>query len=223
MRGVFVTGTGTGVGKTVVAATIARALAAAGEPVAVFKPALTGLAEPGEPDHEILRRAAGSRQGLEQVAPYRFEPPLSPHLAAELAGTRIDPTALLEAAREAGDDEAALVCEGVGGLLVPLTTGYLVRDFARDLHLPLVVAATPGLGTINHTLLTVESARAVGLEVCCVVLTPWPARPEAIETSNRETIERLGTAEVAVLERIDLSEPAEWPQMPEAVARRLRR
>ena len=89
--------------------------------------------------------------------------------------------------------------------------------------LPLVVAATPGLGTINHTLLTVESARAVGLEVCCVVLTPWPARPEAIETSNRETIERLGTAEVAVLERIDLSEPAEWPQMPEAVARRLRR
>ena len=70
-----------------------------------------------------------------------------------------------------------LVCEGVGGLLVPLTLGYLVRDFARDLGMPLVIAAGPGLGTINHTLLTIEAARAVGLEVGAVVLTPWPGDP----------------------------------------------
>jgi len=223
LRGVFVTGTGTGVGKTVVAAVIARALARDGEEVAVFKPALTGLEEPGEPDHEILCRAAGSAQTPEQVAPYRFEPPLSPHLAAQLAGEAIEPAALREAAARAGEEAGTLVCEGVGGLLVPLTPGYLVRDFARDLELPLVIAAAPGLGTINHTLLTVEAARAVGLEVCCVVLTPWPADPEQIELSNRETIAALARTEVAVLERIDLERPERWPDGPETVVRRLRR
>jgi dethiobiotin synthetase len=223
LRGVFVTGTGTGVGKTVVAAVIARALAREGREVAVFKPALTGLAEPGEPDDEILRRAAGSNQTPEQVAPYRFEPPLSPHLTAQLAGQTIDPAALREAAARAGEEAGALVCEGVGGLLVPLTPGYLVRDFARDLELPVVIAASPGLGTINHTLLTVEAARAVGLQVCCVVLTPWPAGPEPIEISNRETIATLGRTEVAVLERIDLEHPDGWPAAPGPVARRLRR
>jgi dethiobiotin synthetase len=223
LRGVFVTGTGTGVGKTVVAAVIARALARDGLEVAVFKPALTGLAEPGEPDHEILRRAAGSPQTPEQVAPYRFEPPLSPHLAARLAGETVDPAALREAATGAGEEAGALVCEGVGGLLVPLTPGYLVRDFARDLELPLAIAAAPGLGTINHTLLTVEAARAVGLEVCCVVLTPWPSRPEEIETSNRETIAALARTEVAVLEQIDLERPEGWPAGFEPVTRRLRR
>ena len=86
MRGVFVTGTGSEVGKTVVAAVIARTAAAAGKSVAVFKPAVSGLDGPGVPDHELLRRAAGSAQSDEEIAPYRFGPPVSPHLAAELAG-----------------------------------------------------------------------------------------------------------------------------------------
>src|SRR5262249_10647219 len=81
-------------------------------------------------------------------------------------------------ARRVASGADALVVEGVGGLLVPLTTGYAVRDFALDLELPLVVAARPGLGTINHTLLTLEAARAAGLTVRAVVITPWPAAPE---------------------------------------------
>jgi dethiobiotin synthetase len=85
-----------------------------------------------------------------------------------------------------------LVAEGVGGLLVPLTTGYSVRDLAVDLALPLVIAARAGLGTISHTLLTIEAARAVGLTVRCVVLTPWPEQPSVMEQSNRATIEQLG-------------------------------
>jgi dethiobiotin synthetase len=104
----------------------------------------------------------------------------------------------VEAARaEAGS--GVLVAEGVGGLLVPITPGYLVRDLAVDLALPVVVAARTGLGTINHTLLTVESARAAGLTVAAVVMTPWPAAPEAIELSNRATIERLAGVPVAGL------------------------
>jgi dethiobiotin synthetase len=213
MRGVFVTGTGTEVGKTVVAAVIARTLAAAGERVAVFKPAVTSLEEPGEADHELLRRAAGSAQSDEEIAPYRYGRPASPHLAAAMAGEEIDPERLVEAARAAASDADALVCEGVGGLLVPLSPGYLVCDFAADLALPLVIAASPGLGTINHTLLTIEAARGAGLEVAAVVLTPWPEHPTPIEESNRETIASLGRVRVETLPELELGDPGSWPAL----------
>jgi dethiobiotin synthetase len=213
MEGVFVTGTGTEVGKTVVAAAISRTLAAAGCEVAVFKPAVTGLDEPGEADHALLRRAADSAQSDKQIAPYRYGPPASPHLAAELAGEEIDPARLRAAAEEAGRGADALVCEGVGGLLVPLSPGYLVRDVAVDLGLPLAIAAPPGLGTINHTLLTIEAARSAGLEVAAAVLTPWPASPTSIEESNRETIAALGRVPVETLPPIDLSNPSTWPPL----------
>jgi dethiobiotin synthetase len=213
LRGVFVTGTGTEVGKTVVAAVIARTHAAAGETVAVFKPAVSGLDEAGESDHALLRRAAGSEQSDDEIAPYRYRAPVSPHLGAELAGERIDPARLRQAALAAASRGDLLVCEGVGGFLVPLTLGYLVRDLARDLGVPIVVAAAPGLGTINHTLLTLEAIRAVGLEVSAVVLTPWPAEPGVLEASNREAIQRLGQVRVEVLPRIDLADPASWPSL----------
>ncbi len=213
MAGVFVTGTGTEVGKSVVAALIARTAAAAGGQVAVFKPAVSGLDEGGESDQALLRRASGSGQSEAEIAPYRFGPPLSPHLAAELAGEAIDPARLLEAAAGAAAGADLLVCEGVGGLLVPLTSGYLVRDLARDLGYPLVVVADAGLGTINHTLLTLEAARAVGLAVRAVVLNRWPATPGEMELSNRETVAALGDVEVLTLGGIELERPGEWPAL----------
>lgn len=211
--GVFVTGTGTEVGKTVVAATVARTLAAEGERVAVFKPAVTGLDEGVETDHALLRRASGSGQSDEEIAPYRYGPPASPHLAAALAGEEIDPERLRQAAAAAAAEADAIVCEGVGGLLVPLSPGYLVRDLAADLGYPVVVVASPGLGTINHTLLTVESARAAGLEVAAIVLTPWPAEPTEIERSNRGTLADLGATPVLTLPELDLADPSSWPRL----------
>jgi dethiobiotin synthetase len=185
-----------------VAASICAALAARGERVAAFKPVVTGLDEdPGEfgRDHELLASVANAGQTPEDVAPYRFGPAVSPHLAAELtrAASLIEPARLLDAARA----QELLVCEGVGGLLVPITPGYLVRDLALDLALPVVIAARPGLGTINHTLLTVESARAAGLSVAGVVMTPWPDEPSAMERSNRTTVERLADVPVNGLPR----------------------
>jgi len=197
VRGVFVTGTDTGAGKTVVAAAICAALAARGERVSAFKPAVTGLDDPpGEwpMDHELLGGVTGQDPAV--VAPYTFGPAVSPHWAAELAGQAIEPERLVAAARAA---TGFVVCEGVGGLLVPLTPGYSVRDLAVDLALPVVIAARAGLGTINHTLLTVEAARAVGLQVAGIVMTPWPERPEPIEVSNRETVERLAGVPVSAL------------------------
>ncbi len=211
--GVFVTGTGTEVGKTVVAAAIAQTLAREGRRVGVFKPAVTGLDEGVEPDHELLRRAAGSSQSDEEIAPYRYGPPASPHLAAALAGETIDPERLRGAAVAAADGAGAIVCEGVGGLLVPLAPDYLVRDLAADLGYPLVVVAAPGLGTINHTLLTVEASRAGGLKVAAIVLNPWPAKPSEIERSNRETIAELSGAPILTLPRLDLADPGSWPPL----------
>lgn len=209
MTGCFVTGTDTGVGKTVVAAALCAALAARGERVAAFKPVVTGLDEAPEagwpPDHELLGAAAGVSP--DAVSPVRFGPPVSPHLAAELAGATIEPRALVDAARSAAAGADAVVVEGVGGLLVPLTLGYSVRDFARDLGLPVVVAARPGLGTISHTLLTVEAARAVGLRVAGVAMTPWPAEPTVMQRSNRATVERLAGVEVATVPELAGPDP----------------
>jgi dethiobiotin synthetase len=226
--GIFVTGTGTEIGKTVVAAVLARSLADHGASVAVFKPALTGMDEfpgydeaaakaadsvVGLPDHAILRIAARSSQSDDEIAPFRFDQPMSPHLAAGLAGVEIDPDRVMAAARAAADGVDAIVCEGAGGLLVPLAPSWNMRSCAVELGYPLVVVAPPGLGTINHTLLTVESARSVGLKVATIVLNPWPQDPTPIEADNRETIAALSGVPVLTLPRLDLSRPDTWPHL----------
>ncbi len=226
--GVFVTGTGTEIGKTVVAAVLARTLADEGKSVAVFKPALTGMDEfPGYdeaatmaagsivdlPDHAVLRAAARSSQTDEEIAPYRFDPPMSPHLAAGLAGVEIDPDRVMAAARAAADGVDVIICEGAGGLLVPLSPSWTMRSFAVELGYPLVVVSPPGLGSINHSLLTVESARSVGLKVAAIVINPWPAEPTPIEADNRQTIEALSGVPVLTLPQLDLSDPAGWPEL----------
>lgn len=200
MRGVFVTGTDTGVGKTVVAAAVAARLAL-DRRVATFKPVVTGLDEPpvdGWPhDHEVLALAAGTSP--EAVALRRFGPAVSPHLAAECAGERLCLEEMIAGARTSASLADAIVVEGVGGLLVPLTREHSVRDFAATLGLPVLVAARPGLGTISHTLLTLEAARTGGLRVAAVVMTPWPAVPSRIQISNRATIERISGIPVLTL------------------------
>jgi len=234
MGGVFVTGTGTEVGKTVVAAVLARTARAAGAEVAVFKPAVSGLHDypprpeswesAGElPDHVLLRLASGSTQSDDEITPYRYAPPVSPHLAAELAGELIDPDRLRGAALEAAQGRDLLVCEGVGGFLVPLAPDYLIRDLARDLDMPVVIVSSPGLGTINHTLLTIQAVRAAGLEVASVVLNRWPEAPSLLEVSNRETISELGSVALEMLPYFDLSSPERWPALaPPEPERRLR-
>lgn len=153
--------------------------------------------------------AAGSGQSLDEISPYRLSAPASPHLAAELEGLSLEPARIIEAARRALDSADLLVCEGIGGLLVPLTTGYTVRDLALELGLPLTVVARPSLGTINHTLLTLEAARAAGLRIAHVVFNQWPEKPGKVEQSNRETVERLGEVSVLCLPRLPRSVLAE--------------
>jgi len=209
VRGLFVTGTDTGVGKTILSAALLAAMRSEGRRVQAYKPVVTGLTDQGEiaargewpADHELLARAAGI--DAEDVAPLRYGPAVAPHLAARLAGERIDPQRLLSGAREAeartagaGDATGTLIVEGVGGLLTPLAERYTVCDLAAALGLAVLIAARPGLGTINHTLLTLRVARSAGLDVRAVILTPWPREPTALERSNRQTIAELGDVEV---------------------------
>lgn len=172
MRGVLVTGTDTGVGKTFVSALLCRA-----HPSATYvKPVQTGLAD-DEADVDVVARLAGVavRQGP------GFDEALAPAVAAARAGTPISRAALLDTF--SGLDE--VVGEGAGGLLVELgTDGTTLADLAADLDLPLVVVARPGLGTLNHTRLTCEAAWARGLRVKGIVVNNFPAQPDVAESTN---------------------------------------
>jgi len=210
LPGCFVTGTDTGAGKTAVAAALVAALRARGTAVGALKPVVTGLDEQvagaWPPDHELLARVSG--QTPEEVAPFRYGPAVSPHLAAELAGAVLEPAALRACVERAIANAEVLVVEGVGGVMVPIAPGYDVLALAGDVGLPLVIAARPGLGTINHTLLTIDAARRAALQIAGVVLTPWPEHPGEIELSNRETIARLGRVPVATLPELERPEPS---------------
>ena len=174
----FITGTDTNVGKTVLAATLCAALGRK-----YWKPVQTGTLE--GTDRESVRQYAELR--AEQTFPesYRFEPPVSPHLAARLAGTRIG----LDAIERPAIDEP-LVIEGAGGVLVPLNEKDLMLDLMRRLGAGVVVAARTALGTINHTLLSLHTLRAAGLRVNGVVIIG------AENQENRQAIEHFGNIRV---------------------------
>jgi dethiobiotin synthetase len=198
----------------------AATAAAGGDATAATDPAAGASAPTGGansiqnlPDHAILRVAARSSQTDDEIAPYRFDPPMSPHLAAGLAGTEIDPERVMAAARAAAKGVDAIVCEGAGGLLVPLSPSWTMRSCAVELGYPLVVVAPPGLGTINHTLLTVESARSVGLKVAAIVLNPWPDSPTPIEADNREMIAAMSNVPVLTFPKVDPADLSTWPEL----------
>ncbi len=204
MRGLFITGTDTGVGKTVIAGLLAATAAIRGLNVSVFKPIETGLDDQTQSlsDGEFLRVAAGSSQSLEEISPYRFQRAASPHLAAQIEGERIEPASIVEKARALHESSEIFICEGVGGLLVPITASYMIRDLVLDLHLPLVIVTRPGLGTINHTLQAVEVAEAVGTDVRAVVFTPWPEDPDEIERSNLEMVRQASKVETVCVPKL---------------------
>lgn len=176
-RGLLVTGTDTGVGKTVTGAALAAALAAAGTRVRALKPVASGVA-PGEPgeDAALLGRAAGH----DPACFLRLRTPVSPHRAAALEGVTLDPDALLAwIADNRGD---ATLVEGAGGWEVPLAPRFRVAHLAAALGWPVLVVAADRLGVLNHTLLTVAAVRAAGLPVAGVVLTgPAPAAGDPAE------------------------------------------
>ena len=166
-KGFFITGTDTEVGKTRVATLLVRALKSEGLRVGVMKPVSAG----GLEDVHALRDASGVQDDLEVINPVALEEPLSPNLAAERAGATIDVDALVSDYRRLSDRYDITIVEGAGGLLVPLTDTASIADLASQITLPLILVARAALGTINHTLLTIEAARARNLDIAGVIYT----------------------------------------------------
>lgn len=208
-RGIFVTGTDTGVGKTVVAATLARLLRMNGVKVGVMKPVTSGCREVSgqlvSDDALLLCQAAGI-QVSEDIAPYRMREPLAPADAAKIDGVRIDFAVIKAAFERLALSYDYVIVEGAGGLMVPLSGGLLVADLVRDLGLPLLVVARPGLGTINHTVLTCFGAQQMGLQVAGVIVNGMPEQPGLAEKGAPHQIGSLCGAPVLGI----------WPQRNEA-------
>jgi dethiobiotin synthetase len=191
-----VTGTGTGVGKTVVTAALATLAAARGTAVAVVKPAQTGV-RPGEPgDLDDVRRLSGVAD-LHELG--RYPDPLSPAAAARRSG--IPPVDLTRAAavvRDLADSRRLVLVEGAGGLLVRYDEdGTTVADLARGLRAPALVVTDPGLGTLNATALTLEALAARGIELAGVVVGAWPADPDLACRCNLRDLETLAARPLA--------------------------
>ncbi|HEY4743460.1 MAG TPA: dethiobiotin synthase [Desulfuromonadaceae bacterium] len=198
-KGIFITGTDTGVGKTIVAATLAYLLRMKGVRVGVMKPATSGCREENgrlvSDDALLLCRSAGVACDGD-TAPYLLREPLAPAEAARIDGVTIDFAAIRAAYQRLSAAHDFVIVEGAGGLMVPLVGGLLVADLARDLDLALLVVARPDLGTINHTVLTCFSAQQMGLSVAGVIVNNYPDAPGLAERSAPHHIGSLCGAPV---------------------------
>jgi len=202
--GLLVTGTDTGIGKTVIAAAIAHWLRRQGLRVAVCKPAGSGCVHRREglvsEDAEFLAHCADARHPLDLICPQRFAEPLAPAIAAQRAGTELDWESIDRAIGLMCRDSDVMVVEGVGGLMVPMDAKHTFLDLAAWLALPAVVVARPTLGTINHTLLTLSALRARGVKVAGVVINRYPTdTPGAAEETNPRAIEKWGRVSVLAI------------------------
>ena len=226
MNGLFITGTDTDIGKTALSALLLAELRRRGTNAAPMKPAQTGCKEEGfrpkasgfgadspppspeskaqglfsVPDLDYSLSMAGMEVDAEtykNMAPYTFEPACSPHLAAEMAGTEIDISEIVIAARTLAKQYDFIIAEGAGGIMVPLNQRETMLDLMQALKLPIVVAARPGLGTINHTLLSIRALRSDGLDIAGIVfVASTPGDPGLIEEDNLATIEHFGKVPV---------------------------
>lgn len=198
-KGIFITGTDTGVGKSIASAAVVMLLKRMGRSVGVMKPVTSGCLERDgglvSLDAELLCFAADTPL-TPDCAPYLLKAPLAPSVAASLEGVRIDFQTIKEAYLRLAAGFDYVVVEGAGGLMVPLAGGLLMSDLALHLELPVAVVARPGLGTVNHTLLTTFCARNLGLAVKGVIINRYPALPDQAEESAPHLIASLSGSQL---------------------------
>jgi dethiobiotin synthetase len=206
--GLFFTGTDTGVGKTVIAGAAARLLAAEGFSVGVFKPVATGCRRRWDGmvsgDTEFLAACANSDLSLEDITPIGCPTPAAPMVSAAVDGIAIDFEKIAAAYRRIAGECEVVIVEGIGGVRVPLADGIDLLDLAAELALPAVVVAKSSLGTINHTLMSLDCLRAAGISVAGVIINGFNAAEAGIaEETAAETIACCGDARVLAVVPFD--------------------
>ena len=201
MKSFFITGTDTNVGKTVIAAALAAVLKKKGTDVGVMKPVATG----GWDDARFLIKGSGVKDNVFLVNPYCLATPVAPAIAASIENIKMDIGRIKAAYDELSRRHEMLIVEGVGGLLVPIYKKYLVTDLIKDLDLPIIIVATPGLGTINHTLLTISQARRSRIKVLGVIINNYDEATAGIaEKMVPEIIENVGKVPIlGIVKHVD--------------------
>ncbi len=195
-KGLFITGTDTGVGKTIISSAIISALRSRGIKTGAMKPIETGCITIGKSlnpsDGIFLKNIAQMDEPVSQITPVCFELPLAPLVASEIEGKEIDLQKIKDNFLKLTERYEICIIEGIGGLLVPIKKDYFVLDLIKELGLPLVVVARPSLGTINHTLLTVNYALKEGLKIAGIVINFCRTPDGSIaESTNPGTIQQL--------------------------------
>jgi len=227
MKNIFITGTDTGVGKTALTAILLKIMHEQGMDAIPMKPVQTGCeVRDGEliaPDLEYALSLAGLNPSIKerkQMCPYRFEPACSPHLAGQESGQRMDIDKIKEYYAQLKANHELVIVEGAGGVLVPLNESRTMLDLMKALGLPVILAARPGLGTLNHTLLSLQALRNAGLSIIAVVLIDTEQRNWGlIEQDNMKVIREMGqTAVVTHLPYLaDIT--TQWNRATEALTR----
>jgi dethiobiotin synthetase len=205
-KGFFVTGTDTGVGKTIITAALIKAAHILGFKACGMKPIETGCKRTENreennsiipPDGSFLRETTGTGESIDLITPVRFENPLAPLPASETEDKPIDLDKIKTAYKELSNRYDVIIIEGIGGLLVPIKKDHFVIDLAKDFGLPIIVVSKPGLGTINHTMLTVNCAIKEGLTIAGIIINYCqPPERTLAENTNPEIIRRLSPVPV---------------------------
>ena len=200
-KGYFISGTDTGVGKTVVTACLLALFRKRGVDTGIMKPVETGVdpecSSEANSDAKFLLAVSGHQDLLEEVCPIRLQPSAAPLQAARIENRDLEIDRILENFHTLQNRHDQMLVEGIGGLMVPLQTDYLVRDLVRDMGLPLIVVSRVRLGTLNHTLLTLNAAREAGVEVAGVVLNRMDNRElNTVEREQAELIRELSGVRV---------------------------
>ena len=199
VRTLFITGTDTDVGKTMVCGCLVQYLFQVGVDVGVQKWASTGNRDSSDDVEFCLRLLGADRSKLDamsDLAPYTFSIAASPHLAAEVEGRRIEAAVIRESYHRISQKHEFIVVEGVGGVMVPLTRDLLLIDLLQELAIPTLVVARTKLGTINHTLLTIEALRRRDIDILGVVFNSLGGEDDVIANDNVDIIAHIGQLEV---------------------------
>jgi dethiobiotin synthetase len=202
----FISGTGTGIGKTRAAAFIAKSLIQKGFRVAVMKPVQTGLSD-GESDISAINRLCPGLVPIDEslACPYSFNLSASPHLAAKCENRKINAAKILNCFAKIRREypDAIVLVEGAGGLMVPIFKNYMMTDLIKDMNIPTILAASVSLGTINHTLLSVEALKKRQIKIEGIAFSNFPNNPDLIEKDNVSVISKLsGVGNIGIIPRI---------------------
>jgi len=220
--GLFVTGTDTSVGKTLIAGAIAKILTGKGCRVGVFKPIATGCKHKWDglisDDTEFLAFCANSNMSLSTITPIGYRTPAAPIVSAAREDRPIDFDKIAAAYKEVCQDSDVVLVEGIGGVRVPLTEQFDLLDLAVEFALPVVIVARPNLGTLNHTLMTIDCVRAAELKIAGVVINGYNAVESTVaEDTAPEVIAKCSGENVLAVVPFDETVNIEKPNLGETI------